>query len=50
MIVCVLFRKGYEHRKGELMSMLVERRNDTRGLTQWESWLKWARGGLSAIW
>jgi len=44
MIVYVVFRKDYEHRKGELLGMLVERRNDTRGLTQWESGLKWARG------
>ena len=43
MIVYVVFRKDYEHRKGELMGMLVERRKDTRGLTQWESGLKWAR-------
>jgi hypothetical protein len=25
------------------MGMLVERRKDTRGETQWESWVKWAR-------
>jgi hypothetical protein len=43
MIVYVVFRKDYEHRKGELLGMLVERRNDTRGETQWESGLKWAR-------
>jgi hypothetical protein len=43
MIVYAVFRKDYEHRKGELMGMLVERRKDTRGLTQWESGLKWAR-------
>ena len=43
MIIYVVFRKDYEHRKGELMGMLVERRKDTRGLTQWESGLKWAR-------
>jgi len=43
MIVYVVFRKDYEHRKGELLGMLVERRNDPRGETQWESGLKWAR-------
>ena len=43
MIVYVVFCKDYEHRKGELMGMLVERRSDTRGQTQWESVVKWAR-------
>jgi len=41
--VYVVFCKDFEHRKGELMGMLVERRNDMRGQTQWESGLKWAR-------
>ena len=49
MIVYVVFRKDYEHRKGELMGMLVERRNNTRGLTQWESGLKWARGAFGYL-
>ena len=43
MIVYVVFCKDYEHRKGELMGMLVERRKDMRGETQWESGVKWAR-------
>jgi len=43
MIVYVVFCKDYEHRKGELMGMLVERRKDMRGQTQWESGTKWAR-------
>ena len=43
MIVYVVFRKDYEQRKGELLGMLVERRHDTRVLTQWDSGLKWAR-------
>jgi uncharacterized protein YqgQ len=43
MVVYVVFCKDYEHRKGELMGMLVERRKDTRGETQWESGVKWAR-------
>jgi hypothetical protein len=43
MIVYVVFCKDYEHRRGELMGMLVERRKDTRGETQWESGAKWAR-------
>jgi hypothetical protein len=49
MIVYVVFRKNYEDRKGELLGMLVERRNDTRGLTQWESGLKWARGAFAHL-
>jgi uncharacterized protein YqgQ len=43
MIVYVVFCKDYEHKKGELVGMLVERRSDMRGQTQWESGLKWAR-------
>jgi len=43
MIVYEVFCKDYEHRKGELMGMLVERRKDMRGQTQWESGTKWAR-------
>ena len=49
MIVYVVFRKDYEHKKGELMGMLVERRNDTRGLTQWDSGLKWARSAFGHL-
>ena len=43
MIVYVVFCKDYEHKKGELMGMLVERRKDTRGQDQWGSGAKWAR-------
>src|SRR5512139_2721424 len=43
MIIYVVFCKDYEHKKGELMGMLVERRKDMRGETQWESGGKWAR-------
>jgi hypothetical protein len=43
MIVYVVFCKNYEHMKGELMGMLVERRNDMRGQNLWESGVKWAR-------
>jgi hypothetical protein len=49
MIAYVVFRKDYEHRKGELMGMLVERRKDMRGQTQWESGLKWARGAFGHL-
>jgi hypothetical protein len=43
MIVYVVFYKDYKHRKGELMGLLVERRKDMRGQTQWASGAKWAR-------
>jgi hypothetical protein len=43
MIVYVVFHKNHEGRKGELLGILVERRNDFRGLTRLESGLKWAR-------
>ncbi|MGZ3493711.1 MAG: hypothetical protein ACXU9L_09170 [Thermodesulfobacteriota bacterium] len=43
MIVYEVFCKDYKHRKGELMGMLVERRKDMRGQSQWESGTKWAR-------
>jgi hypothetical protein len=43
MIVYEVFCKDYEHKKGELVGMLVERRKDMRGQTQWESGTKWAR-------
>ena len=43
MMVYVVFRKDYQHKRGELMGMLVERRKDMRGEAQWESGTKWAR-------
>ena len=43
MMVYVVFCKDYEHKKGELMGVLVERRKDMRGKTQLESGLRWAR-------
>jgi hypothetical protein len=43
MMIYVVFCKDYEHKKGELMGMLVERRKDMRGKTQLESGLRWAR-------
>jgi len=42
-IVYVVFCKDYEHKRGELMGMLIERRKDMRGETQWQSGTKWAR-------
>ena len=49
MIVYVAFHKDFEHKRGELLGMLVERRSDMRGLTQWESGLKWARGAFGHL-
>jgi len=43
MIFYVVFYKDFEHKTGELMGMLVERRNDLRGQTLWETGVKWAR-------
>jgi hypothetical protein len=43
MIVYEVFCKDYEHRKGRLVGMLVERRKEMRGQTQWESGTRWAR-------
>jgi len=43
MMVYVVFCKDYEHKKGELMGVLVERRKEMRGKTQLESGLRWAR-------
>ncbi len=43
MLVYMVFCKDYEHKKGESMGMLVERRKDMRGQTQWESGVRWAR-------
>jgi len=43
MIVYVVFRRDYQHKKGELMGMLIERRRDLRGKTRLESGLKWAK-------
>jgi len=43
MMVYVVFCKDYEHKRGDLMGMLVERRKDTRGATPWGSGAKWSR-------
>ena len=43
MIIYVVFCKDFGHKRGELMGMLVERRKDMRGQTQWESGVRWAR-------
>ncbi len=43
MIAYKVLYKNYEHRKGELIGMLIERRNDLRGKTAIESGLRWAK-------
>jgi len=43
MIIYVVFCKDFGNKRGELMGMLVERRKDMRGQTQWESGIRWAR-------
>ncbi len=40
MRVYVVFCKDYEHKRGELMGMLVERRKHMRGETHWQSGAK----------
>src|SRR4030042_6178624 len=43
MIIYVVFCKDFGHKRDDLMGMLVERRKDMRGQTQWESGVRWAR-------
>jgi hypothetical protein len=43
MIVYKVYYKNYELKRGELIGMLVERRNDLRGMKQVETGLKWAK-------
>ena len=43
MIVYKVFYKNYALKKGELMGMLIERRKESRGKTQIESGLRWAK-------
>jgi len=42
-VVYKVFYKNYELKKGEFVGMLVERRKNLRGKTQFESGLRWAR-------
>ena len=49
MIVYKVFYKNYELERSELLGVLYERRKDLRGMTQFESGMRWARltfGGL----
>ena len=43
MLVYKVFYKNFEHKKGELVGLLVERRRNTRGMTFAESGLRWAK-------
>jgi hypothetical protein len=43
MVVYKVFYKNYELKKGELIGMLIERREDLRGMKQVESGLRWAK-------
>ncbi len=49
MIVYVVFCKDDEHKRGEIVGMLVERRTETKGETQWESGAKWARQAFGRL-
>jgi len=49
MVVYKVFYRNYELKKGDLIGVLTERRNDLRGITLVESGLRWARlifGGM----
>jgi hypothetical protein len=43
MTVYVVFCKDFEHKKGEIVGILVERRKNMTRQTKWESGTKWAR-------
>ncbi len=43
MIVYKVYYKNYELQKGNLVGMLIERRNNLRGLNQVDAGLIWAR-------
>ncbi len=46
MLIYKVYYKNYELRKGELIGMLIERRNDLRGMKQVETGLKWAKSAF----
>jgi hypothetical protein len=46
MIVYKVYYKNYDLKKGELIGMLIERRNDLRGMAQVETGLKWAKSAF----
>ena len=43
MVIYKVFCKNFELKKGEFMGMLIERRKDTRGKSQIESAMRWAK-------
>ena len=43
MIIYKVFYKDYELKKGELMAALTERRKGSRGRSQLESGIRWAK-------
>jgi len=43
MIIYKVFYKNYELKKGELMAALTERRKGSRGRSQLESGIRWAK-------
>jgi hypothetical protein len=43
MIIYKVFYKDYELKKGELMAVLTERRRGSRGRSQFESGIRWAK-------
>jgi hypothetical protein len=43
MVVYKVFHKNFDLKKGEFVGLLIERRKDTRGETQIESAMKWAK-------
>ena len=49
MVVFKVFNKNFDLKKGEFVSILIERRKDLRGKNQIESATKWAKlafGGM----
>ncbi len=46
MLVYKVFHKNFELKKGEFIGMLIERRKDSRGKTQVESGLRWAKSAF----
>ncbi|MGZ3539247.1 MAG: hypothetical protein ACXVAB_14600 [Thermodesulfobacteriota bacterium] len=43
MLVYKVFYKDFEHKKGDLIGILIERRKNPRGMTLAESGLRWAK-------
>ncbi len=43
MLIYKVFYKNFQLKKGEFMGILVERRNNTRGMSFAESGLRWAK-------